>query len=277
MKKIIIFVLAAAMGLSFTACGETNQNTQETSSASSVVSEVSYTELPDDWQPVSLEAETVELDHSPYMDYLSGDWYGTVQDVVICFTLSADGTFVLSVPGLAEETVEGSWNFENGQLLLNGDVNQEVLVMEDYLYWPELDINMLREKPETYIPGEVQTDVSEEDFTGYWVSLYADLEGYIIPAHLIEDDTDIYLEGKWVALGGSLFGDIAREFECKDGALVYENGQGEESVKIVLQFLNDGMLKLNASMDGRDIILYLTPQVSASDMEEMAAGWTEED
>ncbi|MBR3275008.1 MAG: hypothetical protein IKG08_00130 [Eubacterium sp.] len=271
MKRIITITLAAVLCLTLTACTQTEEPSTESSSVSAGTSEASAAALPDDWEPLSLEAELVPLENDPYMEALSGDWYGTVQEVIICLNLNADGSYSFSVPSLTEETVDGSWSYENGQLLLDNDESQEILVTDAGLYWPEMDADMTREKPETYVPGEPLTDAEEADFTGYWVSLYVDMDGYIIPSHFLEDDTDVYLEGNLIALGGSLFGDIAREFTLKDGAMVYENGD----ISIALQFLNDGMLKLTVTAADGQMVHYLTPQAGAADMAEIAAEWPE--
>ncbi len=269
MKRFVVILLSAALVMTMAACTGTKENTEKSSAVSSEAAAAPAAELPEGWKPLSIEAETVPLENDPAMEALSGEWYGIAEGVVICMNLNADGTYVLSVPGLAEERLEGSWNYEKGQLFLDGDTNQEVLVTDSSLYWPELDLDMTREKQEIYSPGEPLTDVQEADFTGYWVSLYAEVDGSILPAHILEDDTDLYLEGKWAALGGSLFGDIAREFTLKDGAMTYDNGE----ISIALQFLNDGMLRLKASLAEGEMTLYMTPQSGASELSEQTEGW----
>ncbi|MBR2778661.1 MAG: hypothetical protein IKD85_00570, partial [Firmicutes bacterium] len=238
MKRFAILVLAAAFALTLAACGETEENkagsSAETSAASSAKPTAEPSAAPENntagseefQEPAILEGETVPLENDPYIEYLSGDWYGELQDVVISLKLNADGSYTLTAPHLAENTIEGSWTYEGGEILLDGGTD-EISVIEDSLFWGELSVTLSREVPETYVPGDVAADTEPADFNGYWVSLYADLDGYIVPSFRAGDETDIYVEAPMAALGGPMFGDIVREFSFAEGALVYEAGSGD--------------------------------------------------
>lgn len=175
---------------------------------------------------------------------LYGDWYGILHGLTLVLTLQEDGTYTLIYPEVSKEPTQGTWVLDDGFMYMDGETLPSISVMREVLSWTVPAVLFEREAQETYKPAEVDTEAVPEDFSGYWESTYIDLDGALLRASELLDNTFIYIEGTNAALGGSIFKDVIAEFIFADAAMTYEETNGNMSIEIKMQLLEDGMLSV---------------------------------
>ena len=180
---------------------------------------------------------------------LYGDWYGILHGLNLTLTLQEGGTYTLVYPEVSEEPAQGIWVLDDGFIYMDGEEIPSIAVMREVLSWTIPGVLLEREAWETYKPGEVYAEAVLEDFSGYWESAYIDLDGALLYASDMGDDTFIYIEGTNAALGGSIFGDVIAEFTFANGAMIHEESDGNSSIRITMNLLEDGMLSVTLSSD----------------------------
>jgi len=190
--------------------------------------------------PAELEEVLPELPGPE--EELWGDWFGSLHGLSLVLSLQEDGSYTLTYPETSEEPVQGVWTLEDGFIYMDGEEIPSLSVLRDRLSWTAPGIFLERDMPEGYVPAEVNTEAVQEDFTGYWESAYFDLNGVLVPASDLQDDTFLYIEGTNAALGGSVFGDVIAELTFTDGAMIHEESDGSSNVRIEMQLLQDGFL-----------------------------------
>jgi len=179
-----------------------------------------------------------------------GEWYAELSGLEIQLTLGEDGAYALLIPG--NEPFSGVWEEKDGQLILDGDTDSPLLVLDDVLRLDALDLLFTREKPITYAPAEPMADAPAALYDGHWRAHFVVLgEGTILAAALGED-TELYIEGDKLATNGARFGLKQYAPAFADGALTFPTDQGD----VALQILQDGFLRLTLSGDA-PAILYL--------------------
>ena len=188
---------------------------------------------------------------------VSGDWYADLGGAAARLTLAPDGAYTFAFPG--KDAVTGVWKLDDGYICLDGAAAPELSIDGETLRLGEDTVFFTREQPKAYVPGEVRTDLILEMFAGYWKAAYVDVNGTPVPASVLEDETDLYVEGVHAILGGPVFGDTVVEGAFSDGALTCENG----GAKVTLQYQQDGYLRLTvAAPDAAVQTWYLIPAYS---------------
>ena len=182
-----------------------------------------------------------------------GDWYAEIGGMPLQLTLTEDGTYTLSFPGLPEEPSKGAWELNDGFILLDGDENTPLSFDGDRLTRRSLGLFFTREAPALYTPAEIIPDAALEQFAGAWRSAYAILDGAALPASALEDDTVLYIEENAAALTGNLFGVIIAEFAWENGALSF----AADGLAITLQLQQDGFLRMTVSAGDEEMALAL--------------------
>ena len=189
----------------------------------------------------------------------AGDWFASVEGVPITFSLNPDGSYTLAMPAALSASQSGTWVLDDGFVRLS-DGSVLNLVSEDTLIWTANSIFFTREPPALYAPADLMPDVILELYAGYWRCAYIDIVDAIVPADVMDESTDLYIENATVALGGPRFSDIFWTFDYANGALTADvNGQ---SVALALQ--QDGFLRLTLP----DAVLYLLPVLTEEAEEE---------
>ena len=147
----------------------------------------------------------------------------------------------------------GTWVLDDGFVRLD-DGSALNLVNEELLIWTANGLIFTREDPALYVPADLMPDAILELYAGYWRCAYIDIGDAIVPADVMDEATDLYIENTTIALGGPRFGDIFWTFDFDSGALSADvNGQ---AVTLALQ--QDGYLRL--TLDGESpVTLYLLP------------------
>ena len=263
MKKLLALLLALALILTLSACGETE-------TAPAQPEQPTQTEQPEQpTQPEQTEDPAPEATPHPMPDIpeppaaptpeeaLAGSWYGTLQVVSFCLDLHEDGSYELSVANSAKDSVRGSWVLNDGFIWLDGDESAPLSVRGETLYWPLTEVVFTREQPaDLYAPAALRGDTAVGEMDGYWICSFVDMNGQIWPAELFGENTDLYIEGQRAALGGDLFGDVLVDMDFSEGALVLS--EGDDALRLSLQ--EDGMLRLVLSDEsGPCMTLFLTP------------------
>ena len=180
---------------------------------------------------------------------LCGNWYGILHGLNLVLTLQEGGTYTLVYPEVSEEPAQGTWVLDDGFIYMDAEEIPSIAVMREVLSWTVPGVLLEREAWETYKPAEIYTEAAPEDFSGYWESAYLDLDGALVYASDMQEDTFLYIEGTHAALGGSIFGDVIAEFTFADGAMIHEESDGYSSIRITMNLLEDGMLALTLSSD----------------------------
>lgn len=193
--------------------------------------------------PPEPEYEPLPAEYLPLSERALGDWYAEISGLPIRLTLSEDGAYALLVPG--SEPLAGVWAEADGQLILDGEEESPLLVLDDVLRFDALGLIFTREKPETYAPAEPLTGATAALYDGHWRAHFVALgEGTILAAAL-EEDTELYIEGDKLATNGARFGLKQYAPAFADGALTFTTDQGQ----VTLQLLQDGFLRLTLAGD----------------------------
>ncbi|MBR6406013.1 MAG: hypothetical protein IKS18_07485 [Lachnospiraceae bacterium] len=270
MKKILILLSMLLLLSAVSACTgkqeETTSAEPESTSAESTASttkeettaeEKTETEGPTDEETYTeIEPEPDLLPEAAFY----GGWYARVKNMAFLLTLSEDGSYAAGFPALPGDPETGTWKYADGMIYLNESEDFPILVLgEDLLQADHLDALFSREVIEDYTPGELITETELQEFSGYWISTFVVQGDAILPAENLQDDTDIYIEGTNVALGGSLFGDVIREFVYEENALVFtQSDEAGNSMTVKLELLDDGFMRMSVSApDLEDLVVYL--------------------
>lgn len=195
--------------------------------------------------PMALAEETL----SPL-----GDWYAEIGGMPLQLTLTEDGAYTLSFPGLPDAPTQGMWELNDGFIFLDGDETAPFSWDGDRLTRRSMGLFFTREAPSLCAPAEIFPDAALEDFAGAWRSAYVLMEGAALPASSLGDDTILYIEENAVALTGSLFGEIIAEFAYENGALSFAS----EALAVTLQLQQDGFLRMALSAENEEITLLLS-------------------
>ncbi len=257
MKKLLTMFLVLATAFALAACG-TNESAGQEASAPS-------------------EATSAPAESAP--ELTAEDWYGWTRGIPLCLSLVSDGSYTLT---MGKEERSGAWEKTDGVIVLDGEEASTFLTDGDKLNWLSGGLILFREEPDRdswYTPAELRTNVTVEDYDGYWTSSYVNIDGAILSAGDVVDRTDVYIqmpseydliqkeseeiaEGEAardttarVALGGPLFGDVIVDMTFSDEALRY----GDGDVGVAMQLQEDGLLRMTVAGDGSEMVLYLLP------------------
>ena len=190
---------------------------------------------------------------------VTGDWYADLGGMPVLLTLAEGGAYTLALPG---SEVTGTWVLDDGYIYIDGSKAPDMATLgEDKLIMSDGMTIFTRDKVEGYAPADPKADADALAFAGYWQAAYVDVNGTPIPAAVLDDETDLYVEGVHAILGGPIFGDTIVEMAFVDGALTSEN----EGVKVQLQYQQDGLLRLTVTgTDTAPQIFYLSEAYSAA-------------
>ena len=192
----------------------------------------------------------------------AGDWFASVEGVPITFSLNPDGSYTLAMSAVLGQPQSGTWVLDDGFVRLDDGAALN-LVNEELLIWTANGLIFTREDPALYVPADLMPDAILELYAGYWRCAYIDIGDAIVPADVMDEATDLYIENTTNALGGSRYGDIFWTFDFDSGALSADvNGQ---AVTLALQ--QDGFLRLTIAGDA-PATLYLQPVLTEESEDE---------
>jgi len=191
---------------------------------------------------------------------LYGEWYAEELGLVTALTLNTDGSYTVRYITETEPSVTGSWLAKDGFIFLAGNEAGILNPIGDVLRLEPDGLFFFRDKPEFYTPGSPVADAAPGAFDGYWVSGYVEVNGIPVEAALLDDDTDLYIEGCKAALGGGLFGDVIVDMEASDGALTL----GDASASVTMQMQEDGFLRLTVSGAEETMVIYMVSSSAGS-------------
>ena len=225
----VMLVCVLSVGVAGYAATEDNKSTEETSE-----------------KPESLAAPVAGYD-------LLGEWYCAHDGVPVCLELKEDGIYTLTIAG---KESEGTWEYKEGNIVLDGNADASMPVIKnERIMWIEAGEIFKREEVKAWEPAPVaEENVEITYFDGYWVSQYVEYEGQRLPSNVIGDNSELYIDGGRVAMGGSLFGDLICDFTYEDAALSYENS----AARVVLQLLEDYSLRCTVTGEDAELIIYMT-------------------
>ena len=165
-----------------------------------------------------------------------GDWYADFLGIPLHYTLNEDGTYAASA--LGEEGKTGEWVLDQSLIYLDGDVYPSFFFPGETLIALEDNLLFTREAPEArYTPAPVMEDAPSFYFEGYWKCAYVDVNGFLAPADVLGEKSEIWIEADdpeieqideetlditfanaFGALGGERFGDVIVDFVYQDNA-----------------------------------------------------------
>ncbi len=271
MKKLWLVLLLCVL-LTTVSCGKKNKK-----------NESDVTPTP---SPTATEAVTPSPTPSPEptpteapvsLDAYYGAWYADRAGVTLTLQLNEDGSYTLSSAFSATPLGSGRWRLTAPYLYLGEDGSDgegsdkdgsekdgdrlEVL-SETRLRWSAADVVFTREKTVVYAPAELEDSVALEFFAGYWKSSYVALNDSTVSASVAGDNTDIFIDGSRVALGGDLFHDAIVDMKFENGQLSW-SGDG---LSVTIGAQTDGLLRVTLTVNAGDgsqaIVLYLAPEAN---------------
>ena len=271
-KTCFIIALALILTMALTAC---SGNTAGSGAQTADTADTASTD--------AAEAETAEEEWEPIPeDLYAGLWYAMIEGVPMTLELRRDGAYTMtmgvvslqedgtvSAAAASEDALEGTWTLEDGLIYLDGEEEASFEMRNSMLYWFATGDFFTAEAPQLYQPADLRKDAKTGDFDGYWVSAFAGIDGLVLNADVIDDNTDIYIEGENVALGGDIFGDDTAKFTLADGLMSYTDGTGNEKITVTLGLQEDGYLRLVfIGGDNKPLTLYLSRIPSEEELEQ---------
>ena len=225
----VMLVCVLSVGVAGYAASEDNKSTEE---------------MPEKPGPLAIPAPGYEL---------LGEWYCSHDGVPVCLELKEDGVYTLTIAG---KESEGTWEFTDGNIVFDGDEEAYMPVIKgERIMWAEAGEIFKREEVKAWEPAPVaEENVEITDFDGYWVSQYVESEGQRLPSTVIGDNSELFIDGGRVAMGGSLFGDIICDFTYEDASLSYKNS----AARVVLQLQEDYSLRCTVTGEDAELIIYMT-------------------
>ena len=191
---------------------------------------------------------------------VSGSWFGEMNGVALSLIFNEDGTYLFRVPGIPEADSSGTWSYLNGVLLLDKNADLPFYVMENTLYFQAMDLYLTRDEETGYAPDEILSgdDSDITLFQGAWSSRYVLMDGAVLPAEALQDDTILYVEGNKAALTGDMFGEIIADFSYENGAMVLAT----RAMTVTLEMQKDYMLRMTISSEGEALTYVLSPYMT---------------
>lgn len=268
MKKIIAFIMTFLMIFALCSCGSSEGDKEASSSKSAEASPAAApeatktpapepTEVPEVTKAPEPEKEPELPDAPAPEEKYEGEWYGSLHGLTMCLDLHEDDSYTVSMSALQEEPGGGSWALNEGYIYMDNEEQPSIFIIGEELFWSTPGIYLTKEKQEAYTPAPVSGEVNSGDFDGYWKSVYVDMDGAVVFADSVGDDTDIYIEGTEVALGGSLFGDVYMDFTFENGSLILSEGEGEKAVAVTIQLQEDALMRVTLDANGEKIVIIL--------------------
>ena len=252
MKKIRLLLVLSAVLLIAASCGKKTKN--ETTPSPTAVPTIPEATLTPTQEPTP-----TEVPEKPEKAYY-GEWYAEREGVVWTLLLSEDGTYQIQSSVDKSPSDSGKWFFQDSGIAL-GDGTGDVLITasSEKLVWNATELAFTRKKPVVYEPAETVAEAPLTYFAGYWKSAYVDVDGMLLPAATVSDNSDIYIDGTRVALGGSLFRDAIVDMTFDNGRLTWTS----EGVNIAIAAQLDGMLRATLTVQENGtttaVTVYLTP------------------
>lgn len=261
MKKLWLVLLLCVL-LTTVSCGKKNKK-----------NESDVTPTP---SPTATEAVTPSPTPSPEptpteapvsLDAYYGAWYADRAGVTLTLQLNEDGSYTLSSALSATPLGNGRWRLAAPYLYLGEDGSEKdgdrlEVLSETRLRWSAADVVFTREKTVVYAPAELEDSVALEFFAGYWKSSYVALNDATVSASVAGDNTDIFIDGSRVALGGDLFHDAIVDMKFENGQLSW-SGDG---LSVTIGAQTDGLLRVTLTVNAGDgsqaIVLYLAPEAN---------------
>ncbi len=207
----------------------------------------------------------------------SGDWFGDANGFPMRLTLNGDGAYALSSSAAPGEPQAGLWEYRDGFVWLDGDedapLNLTAMLLvaddearepaeEEILTWTALNVIFRRQAAPAYVPADIDPAAALDALAGYWKCAFVDAGGAPVSAAALGDNTDVYIEGETVALGGDMFGDVYIDFTFADGELSVDI---DGSLLIAIALQRDGVLRMTLTQADDGMTLYLFPAESALD------------
>ena len=142
---------------------------------------------------------------------------------------------------------------------MDSEEQPSIYILGEELFWSTPGIYLSKEEQESYTPAPPLEALKAGDLDGYWKSVYVDMDGAVVYADSVGDDTDIYIEGTQVALGGAMFGDVIMDFTLQENALILSEGEGDKAVKVTIQMQEDTLMRVTLEASGEKIVIILEP------------------
>ena len=173
---------------------------------------------------------------------VAGRWFIGLGGTAVELDLKEDGTYALTAPGAPVRS--GTWTVDGSFLYMDGASEPDLAVRdENTLTTIDESVFLTREKPFVYAPADPAENTPAELFAGYWKAAYTDVGGTPVPARLLGDETDLYIEGSSAILGGPTLGDTQVKLTWESGALASDT----EGVKVRMRIQADGCLRLTVT------------------------------
>ena len=255
LRNIGILLLAAAMLLTTAACGTQDSDPKPDVTAAPVaeITPEPATPEPATPEPATPEPVTPEPEEpTPEAPVdVTGEWYNGYYGILQILKLNADGTYETRSPEVSDEAITGTWELQDGKIVLDGGWLYDPMVVEgETLVWNDLLDNQIvytREKPDTgYTAGDPVTDLNDSAFLGTWNAKYiTDGSGITFSLEALGMQMTIRING--------------------DELVLETQGMDEEPKQLHLPYtIADGILTFRVDEDGTETVVHLTMQTDGN-------------
>lgn len=201
---------------------------------------------------------------------VAGEWYGNMYGMSMTLILNENGEYSMDLAG-EEET--GSWELDGDTLYMDKGTDYEsAFTYDGETLYADVDGMefVFSQDPEAaagFVPAEVRTDATIEEFAGHWTATQASAFGMTAPLEMMEvEKVDLEIKDNkisFVMAGGFMFGEWQvpdLEGTLADGILTFvmeaEDEYSEDTTWNV-QLLEDGTMKLSSIMMDEELVFYM--------------------
>ena len=209
---------------------------------------------------------------------VTGEWYANLYGMPMTLILDENGEYTMEMEAFEEEGEEpqtGTWELDGEAVIMDKGGEDEMSFAYDgetlYADLDGMEMNFSRD-PEAaagFVPAEIRTDASIEEFAGDWTGTQLSTFGMIVPLEMMEmEKVELGIKDNQVSFtmaGGDLFGEWELpdlEGELKDGVLTFAvlaEDEYSEDTEWSVRLHEDGMLSLAVTMMDEEMVIYMEP------------------
>ncbi|MDO4514658.1 MAG: hypothetical protein Q4B72_11565 [Lachnospiraceae bacterium] len=210
---------------------------------------------------------------------VTGEWYANLYGMPVTLTLDESGEYTMQMEGFEEEEEEepqtGTWELDGEAVIMDkGGEDEMSFAYDGETLYADMDgMEMLFSRdPEAaagFVPAEIRTDASIEEFAGKWTGTQMSAFGMIVPLEMMEmEKVELDIKDNKVSFtmaGGDMFGEWELpdlEAELKDGVLTFTvlaEDEYSEDTEWSVRLHEDGMLSLAVNMMDEEMVIYMEP------------------
>ena len=219
---------------------------------------------------------------------VTGEWYANIYGMPMTLILDENGEYTMEMEAFEEEEGEepqtGTWELDGESVIMDkGGEDEMSFAYDGETLYADMDgMEMLFSRdPEAaagFVPAEIRTDATIEEFAGDWTGTQLSTFGMIVPLEMMEmEKVELGIKDNKVSFtmaGGDTFGEWELpdlEGELKDGVLTFTvpaEDENSEDTEWSARLHEVGMLSLAVTIMDEECVFYMEPAEETEETEE---------